>query len=462
MQNKIRHQITTVLLLLFLGIEGAFAKEAKAKVTEHSSNPVCTVKREVYIPSPQPRVAPVVGVQYLGKGLRRWEVVGLQGKSDLPEKMKEHFSEDNGRTWSAFTPLETGADSLRQGNVSREDLFFAVNYDPTSRRTIEMVFQRVFLGEASDVLHQYWRGEKKFHDHMFYRLSTDDGRTWTTQRQLVCETGAAFDPKNWANPEYLHANEMYGSYEVTLLRNGQIAYPVSTAVPHEDDEEDQKVRADIPKYASSSGMVGGVICFLGKWNKRKQDYDWTHSEPVFVPIRVSTRGLGEPVVAQLKDGRLLLEMRGSNAGLDPVQYPSRRWISLSKDGGKTWSAVTDLRYETGEQFYAPATFSKFIRSHKTGKLYWIGNISRIPAKGNGPRYPLYIAELDEKIPALKKNTLTVIDDRSPEDTEDVQFSNFSLLENRKTLDLEIFLTRFGEKAGNKFSANAYKYTLSFR
>jgi hypothetical protein len=67
-----------------------------------------------------------------------------------------------------------------------------------------------------------------------------------------------------------------------------------------------------------------------------------------------------------------------------------------------------------------------------------------------------------KTPALKKNTLTVIDDRSAEDTEAVQFSNFSLLENRETLDLEIYLSRFGEKKDHQFSANAYKYVLTFR
>src|SRR6266542_5393530 len=72
-------------------------------------------------------------------------------------------------------------------------------------------------------------------------------------------------------------------------------------------------------------------------------------------------------------------------GLDPVLHPGRRWMSLSKDGGRKWSAVSDLRYDTGEHLYAPATLAKFIRSRKTGKLYWIGNISREPAKGNLPR-----------------------------------------------------------------------------
>jgi hypothetical protein len=467
MQNKFQlsdrrilnhlNQLAAALAVLASGIWGAIAetKELPAK-------PICSVMREIYIRSPQPGVSPVVGVQYLGKGLRLREIRGLQGKSDLAEKMKVRFSDDNGGNWTPLAALETGSDSLRQGENFREDLSFAVNFDPTSRQTIEMVFQRIFLGEPSDVLHQYWKGEKKFNDHMMYRLSADDGRTWTTQRQLLFEAGAAFDPKNWANPNYLHSNEMYGSYDVTLLRDGRIAYPATIRVPHQDDEEDRKACANIPKYVASTGYVGGVSCFFGRWNKQKKDYDWTHSTPVLVPRRVSTRGLGEPAVAELKDGTLLLDMRGANDGLDPVKYPGRTWMSVSKDGGKNWSPVTDLRYDTGEQFYSPAAFSKLIRSRKTGKLYWIGNISRTPPKGGRPRYPLYIAEVNEKIPALKKNTLTVIDDRSPEDTKAVQFSNFSLIENRKTRNLEIYLSRFGEKPDNTFSANAYKYTLTFR
>ncbi|MGZ5567223.1 MAG: hypothetical protein ACXWKG_09435 [Limisphaerales bacterium] len=55
--------------------------------------------------------------------------------------------------------------------------------------------------------------------------------------------------------------------------------------------------------------------------------------------------------------------------------------------------------------------------------------------------------------------MTIIDDRAPRDTAAVQFSNFTLLDNRQTRDLEIYLTRLGENAGSTFSANAYKYTL---
>ena len=67
--------------------------------------------------------------------------------------------------------------------------------------------------------------------------------------------------------------------------------------------------------------------------------------------------------------------------------------------------------------------------------------------------------MDEQRAALKKSTLTIIDDRGPGDTEGVQFSNFSLLDNRETGDLEIYLSRLGEKPDNVFSASAYKYTI---
>ena len=134
-------------------------------------------------------------------------------------------------------------------------------------------------------------------------------------------------------------------------------------------------------------------------------------------------------------------MRGSNKHLDPTKYPGRKWISISKDGGKKWSQVSDLRFDTGEQFYSPSAFSKMIRSSKTNKLYWIGNISDTPPKGNAPRYPLVIAEIDEVNNALRKDTLTTIDARGPSDTAALQLSNFSLLEDRETKQLEIYLTR---------------------
>ena len=48
------------------------------------------------------------------------------------------------------------------------------------------------------------------------------------------------------------------------------------------------------------------------------------------------------------------------------------------------------------------------------RLYFVGNLSRTPPEGNGPRYPFVIAEVDEEKLVQRKDSVTVIDDRDPE------------------------------------------------
>ena len=56
-----------------------------------------------------------------------------------------------------------------------------------------------------------------------------------------------------------------------------------------------------------------------------------------------------------------------------------------------------------------------------------------------------IAEVDEDFASIKKQTVTVIDDRDPQKHSfHYQLSNFSLLENRETHELELFLTTYGQ------------------
>lgn len=447
--------IATLIIALSMALVSCAEDMAKA-----SDKPICSVKREVHVAATEPGAAICASqVTYIGNGLRRREFLDTMRRSDIADAAKVRYSDDNGRTWSDPVHLNATEDLEQNGNHLVESAI-VVMYDPVAQRTIEMVYRRVFLGNVEKLLSRGWTGKGKgFYDHVFYRLSEDDGYNWTEMRLLKFEDGADFDPHNWAQPDYLTHNEATGSYEMVALSDGRIAYPVVTPVAYTEDEEDRRVCRNIPWYDSEKGYVRGVMCFFGTWNPAKRDYDWTHSEKVWAPRRVSTRGLEEPVLAELADGNLLLEMRGSNKGLDPRAHPGRRWISVSKDGGKIWSEVRDFRYDTGEQFYSPATHSRMIRSSKTGKLYWLGNISATPPKGNGPRYPLYIAEIDEQKVALKKNTLTVIDDRSQTDSPQLQLSNFSLLENRETKELELFLTRYGERADSIYSANAYRYIL---
>lgn len=421
---------------------------------------ICEVKKEVYVPSPQPRVATTVSMGYIGEGMRREEVRSLVRSSDWRDTVRRRTSEDNGRTWSDWelvyeeAPTQgewTESGGARPGGTGP--------YDPVSGRLIKPVFQRLVKGDPRKAMSEIWSGNRLFCDHGFYQLSDDNGRTWGEARQLRYEEGPVFDPENWGDPEYFRANEMYiGS--AAVLSNGSVVISATVPVPFRD-EEDEKIASVFPN-TYRDGCVAGAMCFVGRWNEARQDYDWTPSESMFVPRRASTRGLVELSISELVSGHLLLIMRGSNTGLDPVACPGRKWFSVSRDGGMTWRAVADLRYDTGEPFYSPASISRMIRSTKTGKLYWAGNIPDVPPDGNSPRYPLQIVEIDEELPAFKKETVTVIDDRDPErDSEHLQLSNFALLENRETQDMELYLTRLGENGGGPeiWTANAYKYTL---
>jgi hypothetical protein len=130
----------------------------------------------------------------------------------------------------------------------------------------------------------------------------------------------------------------------------------------------------------------------------------------------------------------------------------------------TWSKVTDLRYDTGEPFYSPATMARTIRSSVTGKLYCFLNINPDPPVGNGPRHPLQVAEIDEENICLKKETLTIIDDRHPElDSPHLQLSNFGLREDRESRLVELHLTRLGERGSRPetWDADTYRYVIRF-
>ena len=59
----------------------------------------------------------------------------------------------------------------------------------------------------------------------------------------------------------------------------------------------------------------------------------------------------------------------------------------------------------------------------------------------------------------RKQTVTVIDGRQPDQPAGIQFYNFSYFENRETHKLEIYLTCYGEDPGNVHNANIYKYNL---
>ena len=96
-------------------------------------------------------------------------------------------------------------------------------------------------------------------------------------------------------------------------------------------------------------------------------------------------------------------------------------------------------------------------------MYWIGDIFPKHATIPGhPRYPLIIAVIDEMTPGLKKDTVTEIDTRHAGEGKRLQLSNFWVNESQKEKNLEIYLTRLHENADELYTANVYRYTVTFK
>ena len=61
-----------------------------------------------------------------------------------------------------------------------------------------------------------------------------------------------------------------------------------------------------------------------------------------------------------------------------------------------------------------------------------------------------------------KETVTEIDTRHPGEGERLQLSNFWVNESQEEKNLEIYLTRLHENADELYTANVYRYTVTFK
>ncbi len=391
------------------------------------NRPIVTVSKELYKSHPRPGAAADVTVNYVGPKREREEIHSLQIRDDVPDEPKRRFSADGGRTWSEFEPQPTTLSYPKGVEVWEGP--GAKLYDPKTGALVGVWLRQINRNGL-------------YHNFTYSRISRDFGKTWSTPRQLKYESGDDFDPDNPLNPGFLQRNHAYFGSNILRYSNGTLIHAVAHANAEGDVNEKRPWRM-------------ASLCFVGRWDKNLRGYQWTAGKRIAISPEVSSRGLMEPEVAELADGRVLVIWRGSNTSTTP----GRKWHSISADGGVTLSPVQELRYDDGSQFYSPSSFHRMIRHSITKRLYWIGNICPNPPSANSPRYPLVIAEIDESIPALKRDTVTVIDDRQPDQSPAVQFSNFSLVENRNTHELELYLTPYGEDASNVFTADNYKYTL---
>jgi hypothetical protein len=425
--------------LVLLGTAGAWAQPAddapwKANV------PIVIVEKQLYRQHPQPRAAALASVTYVGKNLERREIQAEEIKDDVGDNVRARWSLDNGRTWSEFVPVQP-SNNVNYGGVTVWEGEGAGVFDAEAGVLVQAWLRQIVVGGL-------------YHCFTYSRYSRDLGRTWSQPQQFRYEEGAAFDPCEPKKAAFLDHNQGYFGNNLLVRKDGTLVHVLAHCNAIGDPRNNQR-----------PWRMGSVL-FLGRWNAARQDYDWTPGARVKISPEHSARGLMEPEVAELADGRLLVVWRASTHGWDGsvAKLPGRKFFSVSSDGGRTLTPPAVWQYDDGSDFYSPSSFHRMIRHSVSSKLYWLGNICLTPPSGNSPRYPLVIAEVDEAQAAIRKATVTAIDDRGPGQSAHVQFSNFSLLEDRETHRLELHLTTYGQEPNpaDWATADNYRYLLKLR
>jgi hypothetical protein len=333
--------------------------------------------------------------------------------------------------------------------------------------------------------------------------SYDNGRTWTAPELLLksydveggrvryAEPAAFFDPDTQKllviSDRVLYPDDTLdvdAVYELVLdvydpmtdtwaLRQIlDISPGRSIAVSFGFPIKTSRGRLLVPAMRAQLGASGHPLHYRGCWAPVDEsltiigEYEddgsirWTLGRPVAVDPEKTSRGLDENTLAELRDGRIAMVCRGDNSMFP--ERPGYKWLCFSDDDGMTWSNPVPLPCDRGDPIESGANGSAFFRSIMTGKLYWIGNlcIHGVRPKGNWPRTPLVVVEVQEEPFALKRDTITVIDQRSPTECEQVQHSNFRFYQDRENGDLVLFLTRYGERSAREWMlADYYRYRV---
>jgi len=338
-------------------------------------------------------------------------------------------SQDNGQTWESFTAKPDFRAGLPHG-YRRNPVTSVV--DPKSGRLITIVNALDTpgldprIGEPPIALKTYY---------LRYRVSKDSGRTWLFEEPIV-QTGSytklhPFDDL-WIGKNSIFLGDC-GDIPI-VTRSGRILVPAQMTIAGQDGE-----------LANPGGgwTYTDAVILIGTWSDGSR-LRWEASQRIQGDPKRSTRGMIEPTLAEFADGRILMVMRGSNGGkLDRnFQLPTHRWFSVSTDEGETWTKPQPWTYDDGKPFFSPSSMSTLFR-HSSGRCFWMGNLSAANCRGNSPRWPLVVGEVDSKSLRLIRASVLVVDTKRPEDQAKgrLDLSHFTLLEDRKTKQIVLVIPR---------------------
>jgi hypothetical protein len=378
--------------------------------------------KEVFVPG-RPGVRVVAHAFYThAQGTATIRHYSEQTKSDKTDVAYEQFSEDNGKTWSAPTLQVTNE---RVSGGTRRHGPYPGFVDPTKDVLITIIREAVLPTDNPLEGMKHWT--------LHYALSRDGGRTSYHEGPIV-HKGSEYSPEHPLPNVWVGKNSaMIGDTTCVpiRIRTGDILQPIQITPLGANGEYDNPGGG--LTYHDSAVLIA-------RWNEAGT-LDWKLSTLVKADPARSTRGMLEPTIAEMPDGRILMVLRGSNDRKPDL--PGYRWYSVSNDHGRSWSPPKPWTYTRGEAFFSPSSCSELIR-HSSGRICWIGNISPSNPRGNAPRYPLVIGEVDPESLLLKRDSLLVIEDRRPGEPEWTALSNFHVREDRISHEIVVHLSPLGK------------------
>ena len=386
------------------------------------------IRREVFLASPRKGTAVMAFAYYTsaqGGGMmsieQRWS------RSDTIDVSYIRRSGDYGATWTAPVEEPTG-ERHPEGMWRKHQRGGWV--DPATGRFVELWMEGILpTDDPLEGLRQ-WK--------LFYRVN---GKT----RQVIHQGG---DAAHWLPGVEIGKNSaMLGDQtSQPLSYRGAILLPLSIS-PRAPDGS---------LYNPGGGYTYHDSAVLaGRWHG--DELRWKMGGVVKGDPARSTRGLSEPTLARLDRGRLLMVMRGSNDR--KPELPGYRWVSVSEDGGGKWSTPEPWTDTEGTKILTPSSCSQLLH-HSNGRIYWLGNLARENPKGNRPRYPFHIAEVDRQDGRLIAGSVRVVDDLKPGENPQLSLSNFYAREDRQTREISVHMTRlFALPDGWQGDAMLYRITV---
>ncbi len=374
------------------------------------------IRREVFLKSPKKGVAVMAYAYYSrASGVELTSVESRWTRSDTVDVAYVRQSKDNGKTWGPAVERSTG--EKRPNGMLRRHLHPGW-VDPKTKKLLTFWLEGV--------------------------LPTDD----------PLEGMKAWDI-------YYTVDQGRDVYKVPRPPEGSLMLGDMTCLPLSLEDGSillPTVLAPVNPDGTLHNPGGGYTYHWGQIMRgiwKKGAIQWSPTPFIKNDPARSTRGVDEPTLGRLTKGRVLCVIRGSND--KKPDLPSWRWVSTSADGGRTWSATKPWTYHNGDPFYSPAACSQLLH-HSNGKLYWLGNITPQNPKGNRPRYPFVIGEVDQDSGLLIKDSVRKVDDLQPGEDPILTLSNFYAREDRETHQIVVHMTRLFAFPNN-WQGDAFLYRI---